>query len=201
MATPQNPTNPTGAVRSLMTELGKGAFWAVLIRGILAVLFGILLLAAPAAMAVALGIWVGAWFIVDGIFEIAHALQARKQNLSWGWELAGGIAYVIGGIVIMIVPLTFAIMGGTVILLMMASGMLIRGVLSVASKSFKGWSKALGVLDIIFGVIMFIVVFSNPGAALLALVWIIAIYTIIFGIFLIVMAFVGRSKTKKAQVS
>ena len=101
----------------------------------------------------------------------------------------------------MIVPLTFAVMGGTVILLMMASGMLIRGILSVASKSFKGWSKALGVLDIIFGVIMFIVVFSNPGAALLALVWIIAIYTIIFGIFLIVMAFVGRSHTKKAQVS
>ncbi|SMY05519.1 Uncharacterized membrane protein HdeD, DUF308 family, partial [Brevibacterium aurantiacum] len=180
-----------GAVRSLMTELGRGAFWAVLIRGILAVLFGILLLAAPAAMAVALGIWVGAWLIVDGIFEITHALQARKQNLSWGWELAGGIAY-------MIVPLTFAVMGGTVILLMMASGMLIRGVLSVASKSFKGWSKALGVLDIIFAVIMFIVVFSNPGAALLALAWIVAIYTIVFGIFLIIMAFVARSQTKKA---
>ncbi|WP_262778305.1 DUF308 domain-containing protein [Brevibacterium permense] len=45
---------------------------------------------------------------------------------------------------------------------------------------------------------MFIVVFSNPGAALLALVWIIAIYTIIFGIFLIIMAFVGRSHTKQA---
>ena len=195
MATPQNPT---GAVRSLMTELGKGAFWAVLIRGILAVLFGILLFSAPAAMAVALGIWVGAWFIVDGIFEIANALQARKQNLSWGWELAGGIAYVIGGIVIMIVPLTFAVMGGTVILLMMASGMLIRGILSVASKSFKGWSKALGVLDIIFAVIMFIVVFSNPGAALLALAWIVAIYTIVFGLSLIIMAFVARSQTKKA---
>ena len=198
MATPQNPT---GAVRSLMTELGKGAFWAVLIRGILAVLFGILLFSAPAAIAVALGIWVGAWFIVDGIFEIAHALQARKQNLSWGWELAGGIAYVIGGIVIMIVPLTFAVMGGTVILLMMASGMLIRGILSVASKSFKGWSKVLGVLDIIFAIIIFIAVISNPGAALLALVWLIAIYTIVFGIFLIVMAFVARSNTKKAQVS
>ena len=198
MATPQNPT---GAVRSLMTELGKGAFWAVLIRGILAVLFGILLFSAPAAMALALGIWVGAWFIVDGIFEIAHALQARKQNLSWGWELAGGIAYVIGGIVIMIVPQTFAVMGGTVILLMMASGMLIRGILSVASKSFKGWSKVLGVLDIIFAIIIFIVVISNPGAALLALVWLIAIYTIVFGIFLIVMAFVARSNTKKAQVS
>lgn len=198
MATPQNPTHPSDAVRSLMTELGKSAFWAVLIRGILAVLFGILLFSAPAAMAVALGIWVGAWLVVDGFLEITHALHARRQNLSWGWELAAGIAYIIGGIVIMIVPLSFAVVGGTVILLMMASGMLIRGILSVASKSFKGWSKALGVLDIIFAVIMFIVVLSNPGAALLALVWIIAIYTIIFGIFLVIMAFVGRSQTKKA---
>ena len=198
MATPQNPTNPSGTVRSLMTELGKGAFWAVLIRGILAVLFGILILSAPAAMALTLGILMGAWLAIDGVFEIIHAIHARRQNLSWGWELAGGIAYVIGGIIIMVVPLTFAVMGGTVILLMMASGMLIRGILSVASKSFKGWSKALGVLDIIFAVIMFIVVFSNPGAALLALAWIVAIYTIVFGLSLIIMAFVARSQTKKA---
>ena len=198
MATPQNPTNPSGTVRSLMTELGKGAFWAVLIRGILAVLFGILILSAPAAMALTLGILMGAWLAVDGVFEIIHAIHARRQNLSWGWELAGGIAYVIGGIIIMVVPLTFVVIGGTVILLMMASGMLIRGILSVASKTFRGWSKILGVLDIIFAIIMFIVVFSNPGAAVIALAWIIAIYTIIFGIFLIIMAFVARSQTKKA---
>ena len=198
MATPQNPTNPSGTVRSLMTELGKGAFWAVLIRGILAVLFGILILSAPAAMALTLGILMGAWLAVDGVFEIIHAIHARRQNLSWGWELAGGIAYVIGGIIIMVVPLTFVVIGGTVILLMMASGMLIRGILSVASKTFRGWSKILGVLDIIFAIVMFIVVFSNPGAALIALAWIIAIYTIIFGIFLIIMAFAARSQTKKA---
>ncbi|WP_062245500.1 HdeD family acid-resistance protein [Brevibacterium epidermidis] len=198
MATPQNPTNPSGTVRSLMTELGKGAFWAVLIRGILAVLFGILILSAPAAMALTLGILMGAWLAVDGVFEIIHAIHARRQNLSWGWEMAGGIAYIIGGIIIMVVPLTFVVIGGAVILLMMASGMLIRGILSVASKTFRGWSKILGVLDIIFAIIMFIVVFSNPGAALLALAWIIAIYTIIFGIFLIIMAFAARSQTKKA---
>ena len=198
MATPQNPTNPSGTVRSLMTELGKGAFWAVLIRGILAVLFGILILSAPVAMALTLGILMGAWLAIDGVFEIIHAIHARRQNLSWGWEMAGGIAYIIGGIIIMVVPLTFVVIGGTVILLMMASGMLIRGILSVASKTFRGWSKILGVLDIIFAIIMFIVVFSNPGAALLALAWIIAIYTIIFGIFLIIMAFAARSQTKKA---
>ena len=60
------------------------------------------------------------------------------------------------------------------------------------------FNEILGVLDIIFAIIMFIVVFSNPGAALIALAWIIAIYTIIFGIFLIIMAFAARSQTKKA---
>jgi uncharacterized membrane protein HdeD (DUF308 family) len=197
MSASHNPAESSGTARSLMTELGKGVFWVVLVRGILAVIFGILLLSAPAAMATVLGIFVGAWLLVDGVLEITHATHARKRNLSWGWELAAGIAYVIGGIVIMIVPLSFAVIGGTVILLMTAGGMLVRGILSVASKSFKGWSKALGVLDIVFALIMFFIVISNPGAALLALVWIIAVYTIVFGIFLIVMAFVARSKTKK----
>lgn len=190
--------NPADATRSLLTNLGKGVFWVVILRGVLAILFGILILAAPAAVAVALGIFVGAWLAVDGVLTIISANSARKANLHWGWELTAGIAYVVAGLIIAIIPLSFAVITGVFILWMLAVGMLIRGVFSLASKSFKGWSKLLGVLDIIFAIIMIVVLFSNPGAALAALVWIVAVYTIVFGIFLIIMAIMARSQTKKA---
>ncbi|WP_350269486.1 DUF308 domain-containing protein [Brevibacterium sp. CBA3109] len=189
--------NPADATRSLLTNLGKGVFWVVILRGVLAILFGILILAAPAAVAIALGIYVGAWLLVDGVLTIINAMNARKTNQAWGWELAAGIAYIVAGLVIAVIPLSFAVITGGFILWMLAGGMLVRGILTLASKSFQGWSKLLGVLDIVFAIIVVIVLFTNPGAALAALVWIVAVYTIVLGILLITMAFLARSQTKK----
>ncbi|RAC10105.1 hypothetical protein DN539_33470, partial [Burkholderia multivorans] len=94
---------------------------------------------------------------------------------------------------------TFAIASGIVILWLMAFGMLVRGIFTLASKAFRGWSKLLGVLDIIFAIIVMIVVFTSPASAVTALLWIIGVYVIVFGIFLIVMAFTARSQAKRAM--
>src|SRR5699024_8246806 len=99
-------------------------------------------------------------------------------GLPWGWELAAGIAYVLAGLIIAIAPVSFAVISGVFILWMMVIGTLVRGIFSLASASFKGWSKVLGVIDIIFAIVMAVVLFSSPGAALMALVCICGIYTI-----------------------
>lgn len=208
MSSPLDPRDPQSAAgnpnivnqaRSLLTNAGIGVFWVIIVRGILAILFGVILLAAPAAVAIAIAIFIGVWLIVDGVLTIINANTARKTGLSWGFELASGIVYVIAGLLIAIAPLSFAVISGVFILWMLAVGMLVRGIFSFASKSFKGWSKTLGVIDIIFAVVLGIVLFASPGGALAALVWVVAIYTIIFGIFLIIMAFMARSQSRKAQ--
>ena len=191
--------SPVDSARSLLTDLGRGVFWVVLLRGILAVLFGLLIFIAPDAVAVVAGIWIGAWLVVDGILTIVNANTARKQGLPWGWELTAGIVYIIAGIAIFIAPLAFAVASGIFILWLMAFGMLVRGIFTLASKSFRGWSKLLGVLDIIFAIIVMIVVFTSPAAAVTALLWIVGVYVIVFGIFLIVMAFTARSQAKRAM--
>ena len=137
--------------------------------------------------------------VVDGILTIVNANTARKQGLSWGWELTAGIVYIVAGIAIFIAPLAFALASGIVILWLMAFGMLVRGIFTLASKAFRGWSKLLGVLDIIFAIIVMIVVFTSPAAAVTALLWIVGVYVIVFGIFLIVMAFTARSQAKRAM--
>lgn len=191
--------DPTDSARSLLTDLGRGVFWVVLLRGILAILFGLLIFLAPEAVAIVVGIWIGAWLVVDGILTIVNANTARKQGLSWGWELTAGIVYIVAGIAIFIAPLAFALASGIVILWLMAFGMLVRGIFTLASKAFRGWSKLLGVLDIIFAIIVMIVVFTSPAAAVTALLWIVGVYVIVFGIFLIVMAFTARSQAKRAM--
>jgi uncharacterized membrane protein HdeD (DUF308 family) len=157
----------------------------------------VLLIAAPAPMAAAIGILIGAWLVVDGVLTILNANTARKSGLSWGWELAAGIAYVLAGLIIAIAPVSFAVISGVFILWMMVIGTLVRGIFSLASASFKGWSKVLGVIDIIFAIVMAVVLFSSPGAALMALVWIIGIYTIVFGAFLIIMAIMARKQARR----
>src|SRR5699024_8042465 len=126
------------------------------------------------------------------------ANSVRKNGLSWGWELAAGIAYVLAGLIIAIAPVSFAVISGVFILWMMVIGTLVRGNFSLASASFEGWSKALGVIDIIFAIVMAVVLFCSPGAAIMAMVWIIGIYTIVLGAFLIIMAIMVRKQARRS---
>ena len=191
--------DPLDQARSLLHSVSKGVFWVIIVRGVLAVVLGVLLIAAPAPMAAAIGIFIGAWLVVDGVLTILNANTARKSGLPWGWELAAGIAYVLAGLIIAIAPVSFAVISGVFILWMMVIGTLVRGIFSLASASFKGWSKVLGVIDIIFAIVMAVVLFSSPGAALMALVWIVGIYTIAFGALLIIMAIMARKQTKQSR--
>src|SRR5699024_398752 len=185
---------PLAQAPSLLHSVGKGVFGVVTVRGGLAVVRGVLLTAAPAPMAAAIGILTGAWLVVDGVLTILNANSVRKNGLSWGWELAAGIAYVLAGLIIAIAPVSFAVISGVFILWMMVIGTLVRGIFSLASASFEGRSKALGVTDISSAIVMAVVLCSSPGAALMALVWIIGIYTIVFGAFLIIMAIMVRKQ-------
>src|SRR5699024_3780923 len=156
-----SPSGPIDPARSLLTELGRQVFWVVLIRRVLAVLFGILVFAAPQVVALAIGLWVGAWLVVDGVLTIVNANTARKHGFPWGWELTAGIAYILAGILVFFAPLAFTVVSGLVVMWMLAFGMLLRGIFSVASKAFRGWSKLLGVLDIIFAIILMIGIFAS----------------------------------------
>src|SRR5690625_3980081 len=205
--TPKEPRYSSGApdsldqARSLLHSVSKGVFWVVIVRGVLAVVLGVLLIAAPAPMAAAIGILIGAWLVVDGVLTILNANSARKNGLSWGWELAAGIAYVLAGLIIAIAPVSFAVLSGVFLLWMMVIGTLVRGIFRLAFASLQCRSKVLGVLgviDIIFAIVMAVVLFSSPGAALMALVWIIGSYTIVFGAFLIIMAIMARKQARRS---
>jgi uncharacterized membrane protein HdeD (DUF308 family) len=78
-------------------SLGKGLLMFAI--GGLTLLCGLALVAHPLFASGVLTIVLAAYFVVDGIFEIAAAFQLRPEP-GWGWMLFGGIVSVLLGIMI-----------------------------------------------------------------------------------------------------
>jgi len=160
----------------------------VLLRGIAAIIFGILAFVWPGVTLLTLVFLWGAYAFVDGVFSLWAAISGRVAVAPRWWLAVVGIAGIIAGI------LTFAWPGITagILLLFIAAWAIVIGALEVwgaiqLRKEIEGewWLILSGLLSIAFGVILIV----QPGAGALALAWLIAWYAILFGCTLIAFAF------------
>jgi uncharacterized membrane protein HdeD (DUF308 family) len=171
---------PTSAIR--------GVWWLVLIRGILAILFGLFALFAPRTALLALVFVFGAYAIIDGITAIIAGIRHRKEESHWGWHVFQGVVSLIAGIV------AFAWPGITVlaILFVIAFWSIVNGVAQIVESftmrkmgaSTWGWMLAGGIVSVLFGIVLF----AQPGAGLITLLWLVGIFSIIFGVIMVVWA-------------
>ncbi|MGH7462117.1 MAG: HdeD family acid-resistance protein, partial [Longimicrobiales bacterium] len=76
----------------------KRARWGLILRGLLALAFGIFALARPLQTVAILALLVAVWAVFSGIVGIVHALDLRGIAKHWWWILVGGIVSVIFGI-------------------------------------------------------------------------------------------------------
>lgn len=175
-------------------------WWALLIRGIAAVIFGILAFLWPGLTVVVLVILFGAYAFVDGVFAIVAAVRAAQAHERW-WPL------VLEGIVgLAIAAITFYDLRLTALALYftIAAWAFITGILEIAAaiqlrKAIANeWLLIVaGACSILFGVLML----WHPVAAALAIVWIIATYAIVFGVIMIALAFRLRAHAGPAPAA
>ena len=186
-----------------LRALARSIWWLVLIRGILAVVFGVLALALPTVALLALVFTFAAYAIVDGVANIAHSFRVRGQDARWGWLLAQGIVSVIAGIVAFIFPLTAGFVFGLWALVIIGIYAIMMGISGIpASASIAaGGSRVLGyvlaILSIVAGIVILIVAVVSPLAGILNLIWLVGVYAIIFGVLLIVLAIQARRVTAR----
>lgn len=185
-----------------LTELSVGPWWWVLIRGILAIVFGVIALVSPGAAAWAIAIVFGAYAIVDGVTEIAHAIQVRTTLKRWGWLLFAGIVSVLAGIAALVLPGLAAAFGAlffiwTMVFYNITHGATVIGSASGAEAKGKSWAIFAGVVSIVFGVVLAILAVLTPLEAIVALIIAIGIYAIVFGVMLAVSAISVRASGKK----
>jgi len=155
-------------------------WWALMIRGIAAVVFGVLAFIWPGATIVAIGVLFGAYAFVDGVFAIVAAVRAAEAHERW-WP------FVIEGIVgLLIAAITFYDVAITIFALFftIAAWAFITGIMEIAAAielrktlANEGWLILGGVLSILFGILMV----WRPLAGALAVIWIIGAYAVIFG--------------------
>lgn len=167
----------------LTMKEAAGLWWLVLLRGIAALLLGIFLIASPGMTTVVLVTFIGAYWLVDGIFSLVGMFMDRT---AWGLKLALGILGILAGIYVLRHPLWSSILVVTFVVVLLGIQAIIMGIMHLIS-AFKGggWGAVVrGVIDLIFGALLL----ANVYVAAFALPVVLGIFGIIGGIILIVLS-------------
>ena len=182
-----------------MLDVLSRNWWTFLIRGIAAVLFGIIALAMPGIALYVLVILFGAYALVDGVFALIGALREAEAHNQWVHLLFVGIF----GVLVGAITFVFWQITAFALLYLIAAWAVVTGILELVG-AFELrrhlanevlWMLA-GLVSIGFGVWLIL----RPANGALAVIWIIGIYAIVFGGFLIGLAFRLRG-LKRGAVS
>ncbi len=159
-------------------------WWAIGIRGLLGIVFGLLAFAMPIATMVAV-VWLfGAYALLDGVFNLVAAWRRTDEQRPWWGLLLSGFAGIGAGFVSFIWPGVTAI----VLVYLVAAWALLTGGLEVAAaitlrKEIEGeWMLALsGLVSIALGALLAMM----PEAGAIGLVWYFGAYAMLFGVLLV----------------
>jgi len=202
-------TNMYGSAMSTgADDFERTLWWLPIVRGVFAIIFGVVALLWPVGTVVILTIVFAIYAIVDGIVNIVAAISSRKEDSTWGWLLTQGILTLLVGLVALFAPYYAASFLVLFVLWVIAIWALIGGIFGIpaaASLGASGGSKAAGILlailSIILGAILIWLLVTNPESALSGFVWVVAVYAIIAGVILIIAAIAARSASKRASRS
>lgn len=170
-----------------MVSYLQRSWWTLALRGLLAILFGMLAIFWPAITLEILILFFGAYSLVDGFASASGALAHRKHDKTWWLFFLSGLVGTVIGI------LTFLLPGLTafVLVILIAARALIVGIFEITAAYYlrreihNEWFLILnGLLSILFAIVLFIF----PGVGALALVWMIGIFAVIIGILLVAIA-------------
>lgn len=167
-------------------------WWAFLLRGIAAILFGVLAFAWPGVALLSLVFVFGAYAIIDGVFAVVAGLRAPKGFGTWWMLLLLGIVSIAAGIGAFFLPGITAF----AFLMLIAAWAIVTGVFEIVAaiqlrKEITGeWLMILsGVFSVIFGALLVI----NPNAGAVAVIWILGFYAVLYGLLLVALGWKLRS--------
>jgi uncharacterized membrane protein HdeD (DUF308 family) len=169
-------------------------WWMPLVRGILLILFGVIMFARPGVTVLSL-IWLlGIYWIVDGIFSIVEGLRGHTEKARV-WTIVAGVLGILAGLIIVVNPVVAGAVGASLIAWLIGLAIIANGIILIfagRNGEWTWWGLLMGILYAIFGII----VISNPLVSLVIGAWIFAFWAAVSGILAIVLAFRMRGLAK-----
>jgi uncharacterized membrane protein HdeD (DUF308 family) len=160
-------------------------WWALALRGLAAVVFGLLTFFLPGITLVTLVLLFGAYALIDGLFNVVAFFRVASHH--WALLLEGVIGTIVG-------VLTFAWPAITAfaLLYLIAFWAILTGILEIVAGirlrkviSNEWLLLVMGALSLVFGLLILVA----PGSGALVIVLWIGAYALVFGLFLLVLAF------------
>ncbi len=191
-------SNVTVAADSLRRVIRK-TWWVPLLQGVAALIIGLLLFTRPGATLVVLTMFLGAYWLVGGLFDIVGAVSRRDSDKHWALALVSGILGVVVGFFLLGQPILGAMATSLALVSLLAIGAILSGIFDIAwavrvrnEIQGEGWIILLGVLSVLLGLMLL----ASPLLAAAALVQFAAILAVVGGIALIITAFRLRSAVR-----
>jgi uncharacterized membrane protein HdeD (DUF308 family) len=158
------------------------------LRGVAAIIFGVVALASPGITLSALLIVFGAFVFVDGVAAIAMAITGESTLPRWVLLLDGIAGVILAGITLVAPGVTaLALLYMIAIWALFTGSLMIGGAVSGETFGRPAWLMALdGIISVAFGVALI----AWPGDGIVAIVWALGLYaifaggTMLFGAFL-----------------
>lgn len=181
----------TNGIEKHLTRVLHRGWWLLLLRGVAAIIFGVLTWLQPGISLVVLVLYFGAYSLVDGIFGAVAAIAGRKMTEYWWVLLLESLVGIGIGVMTFVVPGITAL----ALLFYIAIWAIATGVLEIVAairlrREIEGEILLVlaGLISVVFGVLLI----AQPAAGVLTLVWLIASFAVAFGILLLLLAFKAR---------
>jgi uncharacterized membrane protein HdeD (DUF308 family) len=179
-------------VSTLLVAALARNWWAIALRGVLGILFGLIALFLPGATMLSLVLLFAAYTLVDGVFAIVSAVRAAQQGERWGLLVLEGLVDIATAVIAAMWP------GITVVafVLIIAVWAIVTGALMLSAAFRLGtddgrWWLALGgVVSLLYGALLVIA----PMIGAVVLTWWLGAYALVFGMALLVLAFRLRAR-------
>ncbi len=195
-ASPSRDASANGSAPPAADVQMDRSAWMLMLRGAVAIAFGVLALAWPDLTLLLLVAMFSVYALLGGAVAIVAAFQIRRSESKWWLPLLLGIVSVVAGIYALVAPAVTAL----VLVLVMGANAILTGALDVAMavrlrKVLRGeWLLVLGgIVSIVFGVL----VVAFPPAGALALVWMISVYAVLSGVLLFVLGLRTRRASRE----
>jgi uncharacterized membrane protein HdeD (DUF308 family) len=170
-----------------------GHWWALALRGVIAILFGLAAFLRPDIALEALILLFGAYALVNGVFAIVGVFGGTRGGTPRWLLLVEGVASILAGLIAFLLPGLTAV----ALLYLVAAWAVVTGLAQIATairlrQEIRGeWALILGgILSVLFGVLLAVL----PGVGILSLIWLIGAYAVVFGLLLLIAAFRVRGR-------